>query len=317
MANRAADMVRETANAPGTGTLTLGGAPTGYRSFAAAIGVANSCYVIIRDSSQFEVCDATLTTASTLTRDTVLRTSAGGTARINFTGAVDVYQCAPFERSLVLPVGVPGPLFLTAQGARLAQAPDGIVPADGAATLNRGLRISTAGVPRWEVLTDASAETGGNAGSNFALSRYSDAGAFLDVPLRVDRATAALSIGGVTPAAGYTLAGDLTLPAARNVRAKNTAKAWANFNGTGTVAIRDGFNVSSITDNGTGDYTLNFANAMVDANYAVFHGVFNRSTSVNTITQTVTKTTSSVRVQNYENSSLTDLGNIDVAVFGA
>ena len=45
------------------------------------------------------------------------------------------------------------------------------------------------------------------------------------------------------------------------------AKAWVNFNGTGTVAIRDSFNVSSITDNGTGDYTVNFTTAMPNANY--------------------------------------------------
>jgi hypothetical protein len=47
------------------------------------------------------------------------------------------------------------------------------------------------------------------------------------------------------------------------------AKAWVNFNGTGTVAIRASFNVSSITDNGTGSYTVNFTTAMVDSNYAV------------------------------------------------
>ena len=45
-------------------------------------------------------------------------------------------------------------------------------------------------------------------------------------------------------------------------------KAWVNFNGTGTVAIRASYNVSSITDNGTGDYTVNFTTAMVDANYS-------------------------------------------------
>tara|TARA_R110000822_G_scaffold92140_1_gene212087 strand:- start:3537 stop:3893 length:357 start_codon:yes stop_codon:yes gene_type:complete len=47
-----------------------------------------------------------------------------------------------------------------------------------------------------------------------------------------------------------------------------TAKAWVNFNGTGTVAIRASGNVSSITDNATGNYTVNFTVAMVDANYA-------------------------------------------------
>lgn len=48
-----------------------------------------------------------------------------------------------------------------------------------------------------------------------------------------------------------------------------SAKAWVNFNGTGTVAIRAGYNVSSITDNGTGDYTVNFTTALSSANYCV------------------------------------------------
>jgi len=52
-------------------------------------------------------------------------------------------------------------------------------------------------------------------------------------------------------------------------QASGLAKAWVNFNGTGTVAIRASFNVSSITDNGTGDYTVNFTTALADANYAL------------------------------------------------
>jgi len=47
-----------------------------------------------------------------------------------------------------------------------------------------------------------------------------------------------------------------------------SAKAWVNWNGTSTVAIRGSFNVSSITDNGTGDYTVNFTTAMTNTNYA-------------------------------------------------
>ena len=46
-------------------------------------------------------------------------------------------------------------------------------------------------------------------------------------------------------------------------------RAWVSFNGTGTVAIRGSGNVSSITDNGTGNYTVNFTTAMPDANYAI------------------------------------------------
>ena len=57
-----------------------------------------------------------------------------------------------------------------------------------------------------------------------------------------------------------------------------TCKAWVNFNGTGTVAIRASGNVSSITDNGTGDYTVNFTTAFSDINYTPV--VSNGDTSV-------------------------------------
>ncbi len=54
-------------------------------------------------------------------------------------------------------------------------------------------------------------------------------------------------------------------------------RAWVNFNGTGTVAIRASGNVTSITDNGTGDYTVNFTNAMPDVNYVGVFGPVIRS----------------------------------------
>jgi|TARA_R110000823_G_scaffold3693_1_gene14048 hypothetical protein len=64
--------------------------------------------------------------------------------------------------------------------------------------------------------------------------------------------------------------GATTLNTDELVDVNNTrvAKAWVNFNGTGTPAIRDSFNVSSITDNGTGNYTVNFTTALTDANYS-------------------------------------------------
>jgi hypothetical protein len=52
-------------------------------------------------------------------------------------------------------------------------------------------------------------------------------------------------------------------------------RAWVNFNGTGTVAIRASGNVSSITDNGVGNYTVNFTTAMMDANYTAVVGAAN------------------------------------------
>ena len=56
---------------------------------------------------------------------------------------------------------------------------------------------------------------------------------------------------------------------AANLGIPGAAKAWVNFNGQGTVAIRDSYNVSSITDNGTGNYTINFTTAMSNSNYSV------------------------------------------------
>ena len=49
---------------------------------------------------------------------------------------------------------------------------------------------------------------------------------------------------------------------------QSAAKAWVNFNGTGTIAIRDSFNTSSLTDNGTGAYTVTFTNNMSNGNYS-------------------------------------------------
>ena len=64
--------------------------------------------------------------------------------------------------------------------------------------------------------------------------------------------------------------GSATVPSQTVI--SGSAKAWVNFNGTGTVAIRAAFNVSSITDVGTGDYTVNFTTAMTDVNYCVCFG---------------------------------------------
>ncbi len=62
-------------------------------------------------------------------------------------------------------------------------------------------------------------------------------------------------------------------------------KSWVNFNGEGTPAIRASLNVSSITDNGTGDYTVNFTTSFADVNYAVtaFAGVESGTTDNNVV----------------------------------
>ena len=94
-------------------------------------------------------------------------------------------------------------------------------------------------------------------------------------------------------------------------------RAWVNFNGSGTVAIRGSGNVSSITDNSTGNYTVNFATDMPDTNYSTVQG-YSPASSNCYVTRVSTLTVSSVRMGtylNYANGSALDMSMVAVAVF--
>ena len=99
-------------------------------------------------------------------------------------------------------------------------------------------------------------------------------------------------------------------------------RAWVNFNGVGTVAIRASGGVSSITDNGNGDYTLNFTTAMVDVNYCVSANSTNDnggwSGQANAQPKAdVTRVASSIRVvtSNTISAALVDHSQVSVAIF--
>jgi phage-related tail fiber protein len=96
-----------------------------------------------------------------------------------------------------------------------------------------------------------------------------------------------------------------------------TAKAWVNFNGTGTVAIRASGNVTSITDNGTGDYTVNFTTAMADANYAAVVSSGDNSTNSTTarLSANTAYATSSFRFRTGTDAGYTDTSLNNVAIF--
>ena len=122
----------------------------------------------------------------------------------------------------------------------------------------------------------------------------------------------------------------LTLPATTgtvlNDATVGVCRAWVNFNGTGTVAIRASFNVTSITDNGAGDYSVVFTTAISDANYCV---VTNAGTYASTISGVacpfrngatgayVAPTTAEVRVNAFPLNSTTATDNqaVTVSVF--
>lgn len=96
-------------------------------------------------------------------------------------------------------------------------------------------------------------------------------------------------------------------------------RAWVNFNGTSTVAIRASGNVSSITDRGTGEYTINFTSAMPDANYSV-SGIGGNSSTINGVffeaPVRTAQTTSAVQLAIVSHTgTLTDVDYISAAIF--
>ena len=94
-------------------------------------------------------------------------------------------------------------------------------------------------------------------------------------------------------------------------------RAWVNFNGTGTVAIRASGNVSSITDGGVGIYTVNFTTAMVDANYCIVAtGNYSSSSAwVATPSSATTPTTSGVTIRSADTGVFADLSYVNVSIF--
>ena len=99
------------------------------------------------------------------------------------------------------------------------------------------------------------------------------------------------------------------------------AKAWINFNGTGTVAIRDSYNVSSISDDATGKYTVNFTTAMANTNYSpvqwnnAYDGTA-LSNFDNGFTGGFELATTSVKVASHTPSTYRDSESFFVVVFG-
>lgn len=184
----------------------------------------------------------------------------------------------------------------------------------GALQISSGSYIATSAAPLYRIAeTDASANAqiweAAAVGGVLTYRTQNDAISLSESWLEVYRTNHTINylsfpngnitLGGASAATGYTADGSITAPASSVARFKNTSKFWVNFNGTGTVAIRDSFNVTSITDNGTGDYTINFTNALTDANYFVGGMCSNDSTATTYVAipgSNTQITTSSVRV---------------------
>jgi hypothetical protein len=99
---------------------------------------------------------------------------------------------------------------------------------------------------------------------------------------------------------------------------KGNVKAWVNFNGTGVLAIRTFYNVATITDNGTGDYTINLSNPLTDANYAFVMQTGGTSSAYTwrTVEDLTARTASSIRVYTVNSvGGLLDPAQVGAAFF--
>ena len=137
--------------------------------------------------------------------------------------------------------------------------------------------------------------------------------------LTLPDATGTVQVSG-NPISGTTgsFSGNVTLGSSVLATPSGSApsylcRAWVNFNGTGTVAIRASGNVSSITDNGVGQYTVNFSTAMPDASYAVM-GAFGWSNNGNQLFIS-SLATSSVFIGTLEANAYVDRETVTLAVF--
>jgi hypothetical protein len=125
------------------------------------------------------------------------------------------------------------------------------------------------------------------------------------------------TIGGPTTFTDNVTLGTSLLATPSGATPSYLCRAWVNFNGTGTVAIRASGNVTSITDNGTGDYTVNFTTAMPDANYSwCTSGSVSNSFTTTARAETTAPTVSALRVGTFNAvAAAVDAAWISVSIF--
>jgi hypothetical protein len=197
------------------------------------------------------------------------------------------------------------------------------------ATNNRvGIRNNNPNVPLTITADQSSAQgiaiRGRNSDSISAIDHYAANGTSLLRRNYVDSGgTYYFANSGLTPLLAIASTGQLNavIPGGSTLYPGYLCRAWVNFNGTGTVAIRASGNVSSITDNGVGDYTINFTNPMPDANYNLVGGAGSLGNQadvhpVNFYDSATAPTTAFARILcATRGSALTDQQRISVAIF--
>tara|TARA_R110002074_G_scaffold354004_2_gene525816 strand:- start:2794 stop:3849 length:1056 start_codon:yes stop_codon:yes gene_type:complete len=347
MAFIVADDVQDTTTTVGTISLTLSGtAPASYQTFLAGIGNGNTTCYAIRDGSDVEVGIGTLTGGVTLSRDTVLF-STNGNAKVNWASGTKYVYCNASAKLVVMlsaalaGAGDAGKLVkVNAAGNGcdlIPQGTGGALDADkldgkhytdiNPMTTQGDIIVAGAsGVPGR--LARGSAGTYPRSNGTTMLSSAIDGADVGTGTIPTARLPAASTIAsGImrqATTAEVTSEAASAFPDAASLKYhKGVGKVSCIWDGTGVPAITGSYNVSSLTDNGVGDYTLNMTSALPAATYSPTYGSLSYAANNNAVLVAThgtvgggatTKTTTALRVRVASNASQYDMPENYVAI---
>jgi hypothetical protein len=342
MAHAIAGRVKQTTTTTGTGTISLDGTSTGFRTFVAGIGDGNVCHYCITDGTDFEVGVGTVTDAATdtLSRDTVLYSSNGGN-KVNWgAGTKDVFATwdggvAAMRGAIGLEAGpgveISGSVIRATVSSRTLSAATTLVNSDRNKLFNCSGQFTVTLSSANALDANWSSRFKNSGSSTVTLSAVSliDGISTLAIVAGADAEILNLGstftrVGPMLPATqsqmeAYSSTGVFVTPANLGGH-PGVAKQWCEVGGSLTPAsVLVSHNTNSVTDNGTGDYTVNFSTAFTTANYSVVGTVDAATGSVRSTTymNIHTKSTSSLRIITHDGTATqADAQNINFACFG-